>query len=107
EFTALFFKEKTNYDEAAQAVLQQEQVVEVLQGLTDKLTHLDNFVADDLTEQIKATQQTTKHRGKKLCLPIRDATTGQPHGPEVPKAIELLGKDVALTRLDQVLSDIE
>lgn len=107
ELTDLFFKEKINYDEAAQAVLQEEQVVEVLQVFTDKLIHLDNFVADDIKEQIKATQKATKHRGKKLFMPIRVATTGQTHGPELPKAIELLGKDVVLTRLDQVLSDIE
>jgi len=40
-------------------------------------------------------------------MPIRVATTGQTHGPELPKAIELLGKDVVLARLDQVLSQIE
>ncbi|WP_410960553.1 hypothetical protein, partial [Salmonella sp. SKLX063344] len=49
----------------------------------------------------------TKHRGKKLFMPIRVATTGQTHGPELPKAIELLGKDVVIARLDRVLNDIE
>src|SRR5699024_4513631 len=103
ELTDLFFKEKVNYDEAVQAVLHEETVVEVLQVIKDKLIQLDNFVADDIKEQIKATQKATKHRGKKLFMPIRVATTGQTHGPELPKAIELLGKDVVLTRLDQVL----
>src|SRR5690625_1216514 len=107
ELTELFFKEKINYDEAAQAVLQEEQVVEVLQVFTDKLIHLDNFVADDIKEQIKATQKATKHRGKKLFMPIRVATTGQTNGPELPKAIELIGKPVILARLDKVLRELE
>src|SRR5699024_5734737 len=107
ELTDLFFKQDIDYDEAAQAVLQEEQVIEVLQVFTDKLIHLDTFVAEDIKERIKATQKDTKHRGKKLFMPIRVATTGQTHGPELPKAIELLGKEMVLTRLDQVLTDLE
>src|SRR5690625_309845 len=107
ELTELFFKKEINYDEAAQQVLEEEQVVEVLQVFTDKLIHLDNFVQDEIKEQIKATQKETKHRGKKLFMPIRVATTGQMHGPELPKAIELLGKEVVLSRLNQVLDNIE
>lgn len=107
ELTDLFFKQDIDYDEAAQAVLQEEQAIEVLQVFTDKLIHLDTFVAEDIKERIKATQKDTKHRGKKLFMPIRVATTGQTHGPELPKAIELLGKEMVLTRLDQVLTDLE
>ena len=99
--TELFFKTEIDYNEAAQEVLQEEQVVEVLQVFTDKLIHLDNFVQEDIKEQIKATQKETKHRGKKLFMPIRVATTGQTHGPELPKAIELLGKEIVKTRLAQ------
>ncbi|MGM8212734.1 glutamate--tRNA ligase [Virgibacillus sp. W0430] len=107
ELTDLFFKQEIDYDEAAQEVLAGEQVIEVLQVFADKLIHLDEFKSDKIKEQIKATQKETKHRGKKLFMPIRVATTGQTHGPELPKAIELLGKQVVLTRLDQVLSDLE
>ncbi len=52
---------------------------------------------DKIKEQIKATQKETKQRGKKLFMPIRVATTGQTHGPELPKALELLGKELSLT----------
>ncbi|HLQ95719.1 MAG TPA: glutamate--tRNA ligase [Pseudogracilibacillus sp.] len=107
ELTELFFKEQIAYDEAAKAVLEEEQVVEVLQVFADKLIHLDTFEADEIKSQIKAVQKETKHRGKKLFMPIRVATTGQTHGPELQKTIELLGKDIVLARLDQVLSDLE
>src|SRR5690625_941170 len=103
ELTDLFFKESIEYDEAAMKVLEEEQVVEVLQVLADKLIHLDDFNKDEIKAQIKATQKETGHRGKKLFMPIRVAATGQTHGPELPLAIELLGKDTIVKRLDEVL----
>ncbi|SET72669.1 glutamyl-tRNA synthetase /glutamate--tRNA(Gln) ligase [Oceanobacillus limi] len=106
ELTELFFNQEIEYDEAAKEVLAEEQVPEVLQVFTDKLIHLDDFNKDTIKAQIKATQKETGHRGKKLFMPIRVATTGQTHGPELPFAIELLGKDVILTRLDNVLKEL-
>src|SRR5699024_5933634 len=107
ELTSLFFKTDIHYDEAAREVLKGDQVIEVLQVFTDKLIHLDNCAAEEIKEQIKSTQKETKQRGRKLFMPIRVATTGQTHGPELPKAIELLGKEVILTRMDKVLNDLE
>lgn len=107
ELTDLFFKTSIHYDEAAKEVLNGEQVPEVLQVFTDKLIHLDDFNKDTIKGEIKATQKETKHRGKKLFMPIRVATTGQTHGPELPLAIELLGKDVILKRLDEVLTHLD
>lgn len=107
ELTDLFFKKEIIYDEAALEVLAGEQVIEVLQVFTDKLIHLDDFNKDAIKMEIRATQKETKHRGKKLFMPIRVATTGQTNGPELPKAIELLGKEIVLARLDQVLNQLE
>ena len=106
ELTELFFQEDISYDEASMEVLNQEQVPEVLQVFADKLIHLDDFTKDSIKAQIKATQKETGHRGKKLFMPIRVATTGQMHGPELPFAIELLGKEVILARLDKVLKQL-
>ncbi len=106
ELTELFFHDEPVLDEGAMDVLQQEQVPEVLQVFTDKLIHLDDFTKDSIKAQFKATQKETGHRGKRLFMPIRVATTGQAHGPELPLAIELLGKDRVLTRLDKVLKQL-
>ncbi len=107
ELTEVFFKDDIAYDEAAQAVLEEEQAVEVLQVFADHLLQLDEFTPEDVKDQLKATQKETKHRGRKLFMPVRVATTGQTNGPELPKAISLLGKDVVVTRLDKVLKDLE
>jgi len=107
ELTDLFFKQSIDYDEDAMKVLKEDQVVEVLQVLTDKLIHLDDFDKDKIKGEIKATQKETGHRGKKLFMPIRVATTGQTHGPELPLAIELLGRDTIIKRLDEVLKKLD
>ncbi|MCM3399692.1 glutamate--tRNA ligase [Oceanobacillus profundus] len=106
ELTELFFNDEISYDDEAMEVLKGEQVPEVLQVFTDKLIHLDEFNKDTIKAQFKATQKETGHRGKKLFMPIRIATTGQMHGPELPFAIELLGKSVIIARLDKVLKQL-
>lgn len=106
ELTEVFFKEELTLDEASMKVLEEEQAPEVLQVFADKLIHLDDFSKDSIKAQIKATQKETGHRGKKLFMPIRVATTGQMHGPELPMAIELLGQDLIVARLDRVLKQL-
>ncbi|MBP2078959.1 glutamate--tRNA ligase [Oceanobacillus polygoni] len=106
ELTELFFNDDISYEDEAMEVLKGEQVPEVLQVFTDKLIHLDEFTKDTIKAQFKATQKETGHRGKKLFMPIRIATTGQMHGPELPFAIELLGKSVIIARLDKVLKEL-
>lgn len=51
-------------------------------------------------------QKETGVKGKNLYMPIRVATTGQQHGPELPLAIELLGKNKAISHIEQALEVI-
>jgi nondiscriminating glutamyl-tRNA synthetase len=106
ELTELFFTDEIVYNEAALKVLEEEQVPEVLESFRDHLSELENFTAEEIKDQTKATQKATGYKGKKLFMPIRVATTGQTHGPELPQAIELLGKEVVMIRLDKVLQEI-
>ncbi len=104
ELTELFFKTEIEYNEEAQAVLDEEQVPEVLAQLVQELENIEDFVAENIKAAIKATQKATGHKGKKLFMPIRVATTGQTHGPELPDAIEVLGKAVVSARLQRLLN---
>lgn len=106
ELTELFFKTEIDYDAEAMEVLNEEQVPEVLQVFADKLIHLETFDQASIKKAIKETQKETTQKGKKLFMPIRVATTGQTHGPELPAAIELLGKEVILTRLERILTKL-
>ncbi|ALC83311.1 MULTISPECIES: glutamate--tRNA ligase [Bacillus] len=102
ELTELFFKKEIEYNLDARTVLEEEQVPEVMNVFSEKLKQLDEFTADHIKSAIKAVQKETGHKGKKLFMPIRVATTGQTHGPELPQAIELLGIDTVLHRISNI-----
>ncbi|REJ07045.1 glutamate--tRNA ligase [Halobacillus trueperi] len=107
ELTELFFKQEIQYDEAAMEVLEGEQVPEVLETFKKNLRELEEFTPENIKKQIKAVQKETGHKGKKLFMPVRVATTGQTHGPELPNAIHLLGLETVTVRLNDVLSKLQ
>ncbi len=104
ELTEMFFNEEIEYDEEAKAVLAEEHVPEVLKAFKEEVEALEEFTADNIKKSIKAVQKATGQKGKKLFMPIRVATTGQTHGPELPVAIELLGKEKIISRLESLSS---
>lgn len=102
--TELFFKEEITYNEEASAVLAGEQVPEVLSAFVNELQNVEDFSADNVKASIKAVQKATGQKGKNLFMPIRVAITGQTHGPDLPKSIAVLGKDIVISRLKNVTS---
>ena len=46
-----------------------------------------------------ALKEATGRKGKPLFLPLRQALTGQDHGPEMAALLPMIGKDAALERL--------
>jgi len=104
QLTELFFKEEISYDEEAKQVLEGEQVPEVLKAFQHEIKHADDFTAETIKGLIKAVQKTSGQKGKNLFMPIRVATTGQTHGPDLPKSIAVLGKDTVLTRIKNIIS---
>ncbi|MCT8136409.1 glutamate--tRNA ligase [Anaerobacillus sp. CMMVII] len=103
ELTELFFKTEIDYNEEAKVVLAEEQVPAVIAEFKSQLEMLTSFTADDIKAATKATQKATGQKGKQLFMPIRVATTGQTHGPDLPQAISLLGKEIVLNRLQSLL----
>ncbi|WP_147535709.1 glutamate--tRNA ligase [Bacillus marasmi] len=103
ELSTLFFKEEVTLDEEAQAVISEEQVPEVLQAFLTEINQLAEFTAPEINACIKAVQKGTGHKGKKLFMPIRVAATGQTHGPDLPKAIALVGKETIVKRFNTIL----
>src|SRR5690554_407085 len=93
ELTDLFFKDELEIEEDAKEVLAGEQVPLVLTAFLQELEGLETFEAADIKAAIKAVQKGTGQKGKNLFMPIRVASTGQVHGPDLPQAIHLLGKE--------------
>ena len=102
--TDLFFKDEIEYDEEANAVLSGETVPAVLAEFKQQLEAIEDFTPEAIKAATKATQNATGQKGKNLFMPIRVATTGQTHGPELPNAISLIGKERVLKRLTTLLA---
>ncbi|WP_026583296.1 glutamate--tRNA ligase [Bacillus sp. J33] len=103
ELSELFFTEEMIVDDEAREVLAEEQVPEVLSSFLQEIENMAEFKADEIKAAMKAVQKSTGHKGKKLFMPIRSATTGQTHGPDLPQAIELLGKEKVKSRLMSII----
>jgi nondiscriminating glutamyl-tRNA synthetase len=103
ELSDMFFKDEAEYEEDAKEVLTGETVPEVLKAFSEELEKLPNFIADEIKAAMKAVQKSTGQKGKNLFMPIRAAVSGQTHGPDLPQAIELLGKEKVLRRMKQII----
>ena len=106
ELTELFFKEEIEYEGEAVEVLQGEGVPAVMAAFLSQVENSESFEAEDIKAMMKAVQKETGQKGKNLFMPIRVATTGQTHGPDLPAAVALLGKEVIVKRLNNVISKI-
>lgn len=103
ELSEMFFKDHVDFEEEGKEVLKGEQVPEVLRAFAVGLEALEEVEPAAIKKAIKAVQKETGHKGKNLFMPIRVATTGQTHGPELPNAIALLGKEKVLKRIQKVI----
>ncbi|MEK5186867.1 glutamate--tRNA ligase [Solibacillus sp. FSL W7-1324] len=101
ELSSLFFTEEIAYDEEAKEVLAGETVPAVMASFKTQLEALESFDAASIKAAIKAVQKETGVKGKNLFMPIRVVTTGQTHGPELPNAIALLGKEKTIARVEK------
>ncbi|WP_211749502.1 glutamate--tRNA ligase [Paenibacillus sp. Marseille-Q4541] len=100
ELSALFFKDKVEFEGDAATVLEEEQVPVVLRAFADKVAVEEDFSASRMAALIKEVQKETGFKGKQLFMPIRVALTGQTHGRDLNATIYLLGREKVLSRLN-------
>ncbi len=100
EQVALFFEDEMKVSEEAQEFMKDEAIPHTLEVFKSHLEQLseEDFNEDNVFACIKATQKEAKAKGKMLYMPIRIATTGIMHGPDLAKSIVLLGKEKVLSR---------
>lgn len=103
ELSDMFFIEEAEYEDDAKEVLSGETVPEVLKAFSEELGKMEFFKADEIKAAMKAVQKSTGQKGKNLFMPIRAAVSGQTHGPDLPQAIELLGKTKVLKRIQKLI----
>lgn len=102
----MFFKTEFTLDEEAKDFLTQEGIKTTLETFVKNLAEITDFTAENIQAVVKATGKEAGAKGKMLFMPIRIAATGQMHGPELPLAIELFGKDIVVERVQQVIGTL-
>ena len=101
EQVKLFFEDEIHLEEEAIEFMKDEAIPNTLAVFKSKVAELaeEDFKQDQIFACIKATQKEAKARGKMLYMPLRIATTGIMHGPDLAASMELLGKEKVLKRL--------
>lgn len=101
-----FFSSEFVLSDEALDFLKTQDFVPLIKTLKEKLTH-SAFSAEEISEAIKETGKEVSQKGKNLFMSARISTTGLLHGPELPKSLALLGKEVVLKRINQTLAILE
>ena len=103
EQVKLFFEDEMHPDQEALDFMKDESIPHTLEVFKSKIEALseEDFKQDQIFACIKATQKEAKARGKMLYMPLRIATTGIMHGPDLAASMELLGKTKVLERLSK------
>lgn len=103
ELASLFFKDKIELGAEEQEFLAQEGIDATLALFAEKLAALPEFTFDEIKAAMQATGKELGVKGKFLFMPIRIATTGQMHGPELPQTLKLLGREQVIARLNNAI----
>lgn len=100
ELVSLFFEDELHLDDEAKEFMKDESIPQTLKVFKEKIMELEDFTKENIQACIKATQKEAKVKGKMLYMPIRIATTGIMHGPDLASSIMLLGKEKVIARLE-------
>lgn len=106
KLSELFFAPYPTLGEEEKAVLAEESAPTVLAAFLAQVEAMPeaDFTSEAIQKAIKAVQKETKVRGRGLFMPIRVATTGVMHGPDLPGTLSLLGKEKTISHLKEVLA---
>ncbi|NOY77447.1 MAG: glutamate--tRNA ligase [Calditrichaeota bacterium] len=104
EHAKIFFQESVviESDEAREMVAQESSQA-VFRAFLEELSRTEELSAETFMHIMKAVQKKTGVKGKFLWMPVRIALTGQMHGPELPKVVEILGKEKCERFLKEML----
>lgn len=103
DLTKIFFDNSFELNDNEIQMIKGETVSTVLNSFKEKLKKLEPFHEPEIMAAIKTIQKETGIKGKNLFMPIRIATSGQSHGPELGKTIEALGRQKALDHINITL----
>ncbi|MEX1212829.1 MAG: glutamate--tRNA ligase [Balneolaceae bacterium] len=107
EMGRFFFDDPTDYDEKALKKWKGDSG-ELVSAWRDRAAELSDeaFKGDRLKELLQEVIEEKEVGFGKLMMPLRIATTGQGFGPDLFPALELLGKETVLRRIDRAIATL-
>ncbi len=97
-----FFHAEFKLTDEGFAFLKEQDSLALIEAFKAILENSDMSVTE-IEQAIKQSGKDTATKGKALWMGLRIASTGDMHGPSLPVALCLLGKDSVLNRLDNVI----
>lgn len=101
---AYFFKDEITYDEKEFAKrVAKEGVPALLAGYRDRIAALPDWTVENLEATLKSYCEEQGQPAGTLIHALRISTTGVPIGPGVYECVLLVGRERALSRIDQAI----
>jgi len=103
QYLGIFFDEKFFFEEAAKIVLQDPRNRETLGSVLSSLEDSSDITPEGQDTLLSQLEKKTGRKGKSLYAPLRAAITGKTRGPELAKALPLLGRERIIKRIKMAL----
>jgi glutamyl-tRNA synthetase len=103
QYLGIFFDEKFSIEDGAKTLLLDPRNRETLHSVLGVLEDSSEVKTDEQTSLLSQLEQRTGRKGKDLYAPLRAAVTGKTKGPELVKALPLLGKERIMRRIKMAL----
>jgi nondiscriminating glutamyl-tRNA synthetase len=103
EYLGIFFDEKFSVEDGAKTLLLDPRNRETLRSVLGVLEDSSEINTDEQISLLAQLEKRTGRKGKDLYAPLRAAVTGKTKGPELVKALPLLGKERIMRRIKMAL----
>lgn len=107
EHVNIFFGDKVELEtEECREFLKLEHIPTLINALEEKIGSADEINEEAFKAMLKEIQKEHGIKGKNLFMGTRIILTGQMHGPDLPKAAAVIGKDTCLNRIKYVKENL-
>ncbi len=94
-----FYSDEFTINAECQEFLNSDEIIpQVIKAFTEEIKNI-SWTVENINEAINNVKEKLNVKGKLLYMPIRIATSGIMHGPELADTIYLIGRDKVKTRL--------
>ncbi|MDU7965831.1 MAG: glutamate--tRNA ligase [Paeniclostridium sordellii] len=107
EHVNIFFGDKVELEtEECREFLKLEHIPTLINALEEKIGAAEEINEEAFKAMLKEIQKEHGIKGKNLFMGTRIILTGQMHGPDLPKAAAVIGKDMCLNRIKYVKENL-